>query len=203
MKRAVWAVSLVVLCTAGAGWFYWLGDTERAYRQLVSSGDEALRADQAFQAIEAYSNAIYLRPDSMLAHLRRGEAYQRRGDLDAAARDFELAAEIDRAATRPLEALGDMRVSQGRFTAASRSYERLLALDDRAVTVLRKLALARYRGGNLSSAVDALRRASAIAPGVADDFYLLGLCLREKGQLTDAIAAQERAIRLSPVAGRS
>ena len=47
----------------------------------------------------------------MLAYLRRGETYQRRGergDLDAAARDFRKAAALDPTATRPLEALGDV-----------------------------------------------------------------------------------------------
>ena len=38
-----------------------------------------LRDDQTFGAIEAYSGAIALRPESMLAHLRRGETYRRAG----------------------------------------------------------------------------------------------------------------------------
>ena len=75
-------------------------------------GDAALRDDQTFAAIEAYSGAIALRPDSMLAYLRRGETYQRRGDRGdlERARDFRTAAALDPTATRPLEALGDVAV---------------------------------------------------------------------------------------------
>ena len=54
------------------------------------------------------TSAIVLRPDSMLPHLRRGETYGLRGDLDAAARDFRMAAALDPSAPRPLEELGDV-----------------------------------------------------------------------------------------------
>ena len=45
------------------------------YRDLVVRGDVALRNDQTFGAIEAYSGAIALGGDSMLPYLRRGETY--------------------------------------------------------------------------------------------------------------------------------
>src|SRR5207344_87318 len=65
---------------------------DREYQRLLARGDTALSEDQTFGAIEAYSGAVALRPDSMLAFLRRGETYQRRGDLEAAARDLQNAA---------------------------------------------------------------------------------------------------------------
>jgi len=37
------------------------------YRRLIAHGDEALSRGETFVAIEAYSGAIALRPDSMLA----------------------------------------------------------------------------------------------------------------------------------------
>ena len=102
---------LVLLTAAGVGgaWTYQAAARDRDYRVLLGRGDAALRDEQTFAAIEAYSGAIALRPDSMLAHLRRGETYQRRGDLEAAARDFQTAAILDAMATRPLEELADVR----------------------------------------------------------------------------------------------
>ena len=77
-----------------------------------------------FGAIEAYSGAIALRPDSMLAHLRRGETYQRRGDLDAAARDFRTAAVArphrHRARSRSSATSG---ISMQRYRRAADAYE--------------------------------------------------------------------------------
>ena len=54
---------------------------ERRYQQFLENGDRALASDQAFAAIEAYSGAIALKDDSMIAFLKRGEAYRRRGEL--------------------------------------------------------------------------------------------------------------------------
>ena len=68
----------------------------------------------------------------MLAHLRRGETYQRRGELEAAARDFRTAAALDPTATRPLEELGDVLYQLQRFERAAEAYERCLRLDDRS-----------------------------------------------------------------------
>jgi Flp pilus assembly protein TadD len=89
---------MVVLAIAGVAGAvaYQAAARDRDYRALLARGDSALRGEQTFGAVEAFSGAIALRPDSMLAHLRRGETYQRRGDLEAAARDFRTAAALDR-----------------------------------------------------------------------------------------------------------
>ena len=81
---------------------------ERQYQALLARGDAALSEDQTFGAIEAYSGAVALRADSVIARLRRGETYQRRGDFEAAAHDFRAAAALDPAAPRPLEGLGNV-----------------------------------------------------------------------------------------------
>src|SRR5690349_10133794 len=79
---------------------------QRDYGLLLTRGDTALRDDDTFAAAEAYSGAIALKPDSMLAYLRRGQTYQRRGDrgdLDRAVNDFRAAVALDPSAPGPLE----------------------------------------------------------------------------------------------------
>src|SRR5438876_11206365 len=128
---------MVVLAVAGVAGAvtYQAAARDRDYRALLARGDSALRDEQTFGAIEAYSGAIALRPDSMLAHLRRGETYQRRGELDEAARDFRTAAALDPTATRPLEALGDVSYQLQRFERAAEAYARDLGLDARSAGV--------------------------------------------------------------------
>ena len=129
---------------------------QRDYSALLARGDAALRDDQTFDAIEAYSGAIALRPDSMLAYLRRGETYQRRGDrgdLEAAARDFRTAAALDPTATRPLEELGDVLYQ----LAAVRARRRAPTSAACGSTTARRAsatssALARYRDGDVDAA---------------------------------------------------
>jgi tetratricopeptide (TPR) repeat protein len=199
MKRTAAVVGLLGLAAVWAVVAYQGAATlERDYRALLRNGDTALLEDQTFEAIEAYTNAIYLRPDSMLAHLRRGETYQHRGDLEAAAHDFQSAADLDPAATRPLEELADVRFRQERFARAAQIYEQRLRLDDRSPGVARKLAVTRYRDGNIDGAMAALDQVAKLTERLPDDYYLLGMCLREKRQLRDAAAAFEKAVARSP-----
>src|SRR3954452_12026860 len=174
---------------------------QRNYSALLTRGDAALRDDRAFNAIEAYSGAIALRPESMLAYLRRGQTYMRRGDhadLEAAARDFRIAARLDPTATRPLEALGDALVQLQQYGRAASAYERHLRLDDRTPRVTYKLALARYRDGDPGGAIDALKDTLRLDGRLADAHYLLCLCLREQHRVAAAMTAFEKALALAP-----
>lgn len=201
MKRALSGVLLFVLAAIGAGLAYQAAARERNYRSLIARGDAALREEQTFGAIEAYSGAIALRPDSMLAHLRRGETYRRRGDrgdLEQAARDFRAAAALDPAATRPLDELGDVLYQLQRFGRAADAYSACIGLDDRQPRVAYKLALALYRGGNLDGALGAVTQAVRLDAQSADACYLLGLCLRDKQRLPEALEAFETTVSLSP-----
>jgi tetratricopeptide (TPR) repeat protein len=191
----------VVLAAAGAVLAYQEVSRGRQYRSLMVRGDEALNGDQTSAAIEAYSGAIALRPDSTLAYLRRGEAYRRRladADLGLAARDFREAVQLDPSSPRPLEELGDVLYQLQRYDRAIDAYERSGHLDDRSARVSYKLALAHYRNGDASRALAAAGQAVRLDSGMTDAQYLRGLCLRDQGQRKEAVQALEKAVSLSP-----
>ena len=171
---------------------------DRDYRTLLSRGDTALRSEQYVDAIEAYSGAVALRPDSMLPRLRRGEAHQGRGDLDAAVRDFRDAAALDAAAARPREELGDVLYQLQRYQRAAEAYESALAIDDRLSRADYKLSLARYRAGDPRGAISALARSSQGPDATAEMHYLLGLALLDTGRPADAQRSLEQAVAMSP-----
>lgn len=198
MRRSLAIAALIALTGVSLAVAYQAVARERDYGALLARGDAALGDEQTFEAIEAYSGAIALRPDSMLAHLRRGETYQRRGELDEAARDFRTAAALDPTATRPLEALGDVLYQLQRFERAAEIYERDLRVDNRSAEVSYKLALARYRQGNFDGALETLTETVRLKDSLPDAHYLMGLCLREKRQQDQALRALERAVILSP-----
>ena len=89
---------------------------QREYRRLLAAGDEAVTHGQTLEAIEAFSGALTLKADSMIARLMRGETYRQRGEFASAVRDLTEAVALDPSAPRPLELLGDahaaMRQSQ-------------------------------------------------------------------------------------------
>ncbi len=197
MKRFI--VGVLALAAGMAGVFVYTGVTrEREYRRLAAAGDEALAADQTVLAIEAFSGAIALKSDSMLAYLKRGETYRRRGDLVSALRDLRTATRLDPVATRPLEQLGDVNYALGDYARAAERYDAYVQLDDRSSTVFYKLALARYRMGLVAAAIPPLRQALGVDDQFAEAYYLLGLCLREQQQLAEALEALHVAVDLAP-----
>lgn len=198
MRRVLLVLALLAITAVGAAVAYQSAAREREYRQLMAQADLALAASDTLAAIEDYSGAIVLRPDSMLAHLRRGETYRQRGDLDNAARDFREASSLDSTATRPLEELGDTLYQLQRYKAAIDAYQARLRLDDRSAAIRYRIGLTHYRDHNLDAALPLLRAATRQDPQLADAYYLAGVCLREKGNAAGALIELQKAVELSP-----
>jgi tetratricopeptide (TPR) repeat protein len=202
------------VCAAGV-YGYAATRRERNYRQLIDRGDAALAKDDTFSAIESFSGAIALKDSSMLGYLKRGEAYLRRHQLDAAVRepkqvaeldpaadaamrDLRRASELDPLAPRPLELLGDVNYSLSRFDRAAERYQAYTKVDDRSPRVLYKLALAHYSAGRFPPAVAALQQAVAIHDRFAEAYYLLGLCYRDLQQPAASLRALQTSKGIAP-----
>lgn len=197
MKRWIAFALLAVLGVTAFGGYVALR-REDQYRTFIAVGDQAVAADDAFGAIEAFSGAIALRPSSMLAWLKRGEVYLRRGDHRSAVRDLRRAVDLDPAATRPLDLLGDSHMALERHARAAEQFEAYLRLDDRDARVFYKLALARMYDGRIDAAVAAATRSLRLEERVPDAHYLLGLCLAQMQRPREALKAFERAVELDP-----
>lgn len=205
MKRVL-GVGLLILLAAGLVYGLIAIRREASYWQFVERGDDALARDDSYAAIEALSVAIQLKPGSMAAYLKRGEAYRRRNEFDAALRDLRQAADLDPLATHPRELLGDVQYARatahaqsapGLFVRAAERYREFVELDDRSARGHYKLGLASYRAGQVQVAIAALREAIHLDPRFAEAHYTLGVCLRAAGSREAALAELERAVQLS------
>jgi len=199
VKRALAGILLLALAAA-AVYGYTASERERSCRERLAAGDTALAQDNTSAAIEAFSGAIALKPDSMIGYLKRGQTYRRRGEFPAAIRDLRKAAELDPAATMPLEELGDAYLGDTphRYKSAADRYAAYLRLDNRVPRVLYKLAFARYNDRHVAEAIDALHTAIAQDDRFADAYYLLGLCERDAQHPAAARTAFETSIALQP-----
>ena len=197
MKRVFGLVVLAILAL-GAVYGYAVTRQQAKYLALIERGDTALAGDDTFAAIEAFTTAITIKPESMAAHLKRGEAHRRRKEFEAALSDLRRAAALDPLATYPREILGDVNAAMGRHGRAADHYLEYLALDDRAPRVLYKLALARLENGQTASASGYLRQAIALDDRFAEAYYLLGVCLHALHRSGEAIEMLDRAIALNP-----
>ncbi len=188
-----------VMALAGSLAFLWLdARQQREYRRLLAAGDDAVERGQTLEAIEAFSGALTLKPDSMIARLMRGETYRQRGEFSSAVRDLTEASTLDPSAPRPLELRGDAHAAMGQYQAAANDYDRSLRLDDRAPRVVYKLGLAHYRNGDIPAAIETLRRAISLDDHLAQAHYLLGLCLRGGRPRDQAERALLRAVEIEP-----
>ncbi len=206
MKRAL-GIGVLVLLAGGLVYGLIVIRREASYWQFVERGDDALARDDSYAAIEALSVAIQLKPGSMAAYLKRGEAYRRRNEFDAALRDLRQAADLDPLATYPRELLGDVQYARatthaqsapGLFLRAAERYREFVELDDRSARGQYKLGLASYRAGQVQVAIAALREAIQLDPRFAEAHYTLGVSLRAAGSRDAALAALEKAVKLSP-----
>ncbi len=196
MKRVAGLVLLLALI--GGSYAYWLAARESRYQSLIDEGDAALGRADTFAAIETFTVAISIKPDSMAAHLKRGEAYRRRKEYDAALRDLGRAAALDPLAPYPREILGDVNTALGRFSGAADQYRACLSIDDRSPRVQYKLGLAYLQLGQAGSAVRTLRQAIALDGRFAEAYYLLGVALQELRRPTEALGALLRSIDHNP-----
>lgn len=190
---------LTVFLVGMLGVFVYTGlARDQEFQHRVADGDAAAEAGHTFLALEAYSGALALDPDSMVAYLKRGETYQRHGDLPAALRDLSMAATREPGATRPHEKLGDVAYELKRYEDAVAHYGHYVELDDLNPDVLYKLALANERSGRVAHSIPLLRRAIELESAFPEAHYLLGLCLTEQERFEEARDALRVAIDLAP-----
>jgi tetratricopeptide (TPR) repeat protein len=199
MRRHLLTAFAILAVAAGVLVFTRL-QREREYQQLILDGDQALLRHDLAAAIEAFSGASTLKPDAMLALLKRGDAYRRRGegDLDAAQRDLQKAADLDPTAREPQEALGDLFLARNNEAEAINYYTRYLKLDEKSARVQYKLSLAYYRSNQLPLALDAARTATQIDPSLAPAHYLRALVLVDLHNLGEAHSALQQALVKDP-----
>jgi tetratricopeptide (TPR) repeat protein len=195
VKRALLALTALLLCAA-VGYAYTVTRRERQYARLVADGDYAMARGDTFAAVSSFSDAIALKPQSMLGYLKRGAAQRRRGDLETAAVDLERASALDSTEPRTFELLGDVESGRQSHDRAATHYAAAVRLDE-SPRLLYKLGLARYLGGHLQGAVDAATRAVALDSRFAEAHYVLGASFRELNKPREAEQALKRAITLS------
>ena len=79
------------------------------------------------QALAAYSEAAKLNPKSAQPHLSAGILLEKRNDLDAAAREFQLATDLDPISPEALAGLANVAMKQKKYPEAEAALRKLLA----------------------------------------------------------------------------
>jgi tetratricopeptide (TPR) repeat protein len=196
MKRALAALVLLAI-VSGSIVLVQRQDRDRRFRQLLTHGEEAGRTGNYYAAIEDFSGAIALRPDSMVPYYRRGEAYRAQRRDAEALRDLRTASRLAPDSTQPLVALGQLYESQGDAAQAADWYGQAAArLQNADPRLLYSLALARYRSGSPATAIKPLLVAIDRNDSGSEAHYLLGLVYRDTNNIEGAISTLETALTI-------
>jgi tetratricopeptide (TPR) repeat protein len=171
---------------------------EREFQRLIATGDRALAQNETFGAIEAFSGALALKDDSMLAHLRRGDAYRRRGELTEALRDLQQAVALDPSAPAPVELSGDVNAAMGRYDQAAEALKEALALNGQFAEAQYLLGLCLREQSNVEEARQALTRALELSPTFAAAREELVELYDSVGRRREAIEQLEALATLEP-----
>jgi tetratricopeptide (TPR) repeat protein len=196
VKRAFIAIALLSSVAAGVVFVQRL-DRDRRFRQLLVAGEDAMHAGNSYAAVESFSGAIALRPDSMVPYYRRGEAYRAQRRDGEAIRDLRAASRLAPDATQPLIALGQLYDLRGDVAQAAEWYGQAAErLQGENPGLLYALALARYRSGSPAGAIKPLLRAIDRSDSAGEAHYLLGLVYRDTNNIEGSISALEAAIKI-------
>ncbi len=134
---------------------------------------------------------------SAKAHVAVGRDFLKRGNLEAAEREFRLALEADANDLDAVAGLGQVEVARGQYSEGVAHLERATRVSTQMVTALRALGDAYAATGDVARAASAYRQAVALAPTDIDSRLALAHSLTEIGEYGEAKSVCTDAIRLA------
>ena len=136
-------------------------------------------------------------PTSGKAHVAVGRDFLKRGNLEAAEREFRLALEADANDLDAVAGLGQVEVARGQYSEGVAHLERATRVSSQMVAALRALGDAYAATGDVARAASAYRQAVALAPADIDVRLALAHSLTEIGEYGEAKSVCTDAIRLA------
>ena len=168
---------------------------------LTASGGAALEWSDGLTSLEGQGLLPLDEANATLDELFEAAALaEADGDLDEAARLYDLCARADRADAIAPYNLANIRLGQGAFDAAVLAYQRSLARDARFVEARYNLAQALDAAGKPDAAVVELGRVIEADPAHVDAVFNLAQLRMKRGELTEAKALYERYLAGDPPA---
>lgn len=165
---------------------------------VMTRADVLARGGEVEKALQLYKDSLVRvkAPLSAVLHMKMGNLYQAKKQLDAAAASFERAIQDDPKSHLGYNNLAWLVVQRkGDLAQALKWAQRALELSPKNSNYEDTLAQVHLARGELDLALAASRRAVASAPGVPDYHYTLGLIQEAKGQPALALSSYDAALK--------
>ncbi|HWA62017.1 MAG TPA: tetratricopeptide repeat protein [Caulobacteraceae bacterium] len=168
---------------------------------LTPSGEAALKWDDGLTTLEGQGRLALDEDNASVDDLfEAAEEAEADGDLDLAARLYDLCIRADRKDALAAYNLANIRLAQGAHDEAVLGYQRALARDPRFAEARYNLAQALEAAGKEAAAASELARLVAAEPDYADAVFNLAQLNMKAGALAEAKALYERYLDLDPPA---
>jgi tetratricopeptide (TPR) repeat protein len=170
-----------------------------SFEEAQTRADAAWSAGQADMAVYLYIQALSFRPRDINTLGKIGSIEQARGNLELAARAFELAANADESDARLSGRLGLILLALGDEEKAGTWLQRSTESGCTDWRVFDALGVTESHQGHYAAALRYSGEAVALAPGVAVPQLHRGLALFGSGNYIGAEDAVRTALRLSNI----
>lgn len=167
-------------------------------RQLLTSGQAALDANNLAGAEKYYRDAVAADPKSADAQFGLGNVLVRQGRLSEAEAAYKAALALDPNHSAAHANLGVVYYQQGNMAAAAGSFQAALRIKPNDAPTVYLLAAVRIQEGNLAEAEKLLNQAKGLDPNLPEVYYGLGVVYKLRGQKDQAIAAFEKFLEIGP-----
>jgi len=167
-----------------------------SFEDAVARGDEAWNAGQADMAVYLYIQALSFRPRDIDTLGKLGSIEQAQGNLELAARAFELAANADPGDPRLSGRLGLIQMALGNEDEALKWLRLSVNAGATDWRVLDGLGVIESRGGHYIDALQYCAQAVALAPGQAVPLLHRGEALYGSGNYLLAEDAARGVLRI-------
>jgi tetratricopeptide (TPR) repeat protein/transglutaminase-like putative cysteine protease len=167
---------------------------------LLRSASEALKNNNAAQAIVLLKRVVELEPRHQTAWLALGSAYLLDQDMDGAQAAFTKQVEINPFDEKAYTALGMIYMYQGRNADAEAAFKKQLEVNPLDAVTQNQLMQLYLQTKRFAEAIPLIERASAADNDNASLHVSRGYAYLNVGREQDAIAAFDRAIELEPTA---
>lgn len=131
-------------------------------------------------------------------HNDLGIAYEQRGELELAEREYRKAAELDENWARPWVNLGNVRAAADNWSEATEAYRKALQRDAQLHEAMNNLAWALLQQQEPEQALPWAEQAVAAAPELPAYLDTLAATELALGRFPQALSAVERALELNP-----
>ena len=150
------------------------------------------------EAIEAYAEAISLKPDYADAHNNMGNALEAQGKLDEAIEAYYEALSLEPAHADAYHNVANALKAQGKVDEAIEAYGKAISIKPDFASAYYNMGIILGAKGKVDEAIKAYSKAISIKPDFANAYYNMGNSLTNQGKLSEAINAYSKALSIKP-----